>query len=274
MARRPPDGRMSLAGHIRELRTRLLISFLAIGIGMAVVGLVIYQPVFDFLREPYCRTQVAGPHCNLYVHDIFTQFSVRLRIAGIGGVVLAAPVWLYELGAFITPGLHRKERRYAAGFLGASLVLFAIGVTFAYLTIDKGLQFLLSVGGDKLVPLTDLSSYLSFVVLTLVAFGAAFLFPVVLVFLNMLGVLSARRMGGMWRPMVAGIAFMSAVLTPSTDPITFLAMALPVTMLYGLSVGIAWLADRGRRKRRTADADVEGYADDETSYVDPRPSPL
>jgi sec-independent protein translocase protein TatC len=264
---------MSLADHLYELRNRLAKSFLAIGLGMAFVGLVIYQPVFDLLREPYCRTPAAGPSCDLYVRDIFAQFAVRLRVAGIGGTLLAAPVWLYQLGAFITPALHRKERRYAAGFLAGSMVLFGIGVAFAYLTMDRGLQFLLTIGGDGLVTLPDLASYLSFVTLTLFAFGAAFLFPVVLVFLNLAGVLSARRMGGMWRSMLVGIAFMSAVLTPSTDPITFLAMALPVAFLYVCCVGVAWLVDRARGRRNKGKAGEE-LADDVASEVDPHPSPL
>ncbi len=261
---------MSLADHLYELRNRLAKSFLAIGLGMLVVGLLIYQPVFDFLREPYCRTSVAGEACNLYVRDIFAQFSVRLKVAGIGGTILAAPVWLYQLGAFITPALHRKEKRYAAGFLAAGLVLFGVGVTFAYLTMDKGLEFLLTVGGDGLVTLPDLRSYLSFVTLTLLAFGISFLFPLVLIFLNLVGALSAKKMGGMWRGMIVGIAFMSAVLTPSTDPITFVAMAVPITLLYGLCVGIAWLVDRTRR--RLGGDDDPG--DDEASFVDPRPSRL
>jgi sec-independent protein translocase protein TatC len=264
---------MSLAEHIYELRNRLAKSFLAIGLGMLLVGVVFYQPVFDFLREPYCRTAAAGDNCNLYVRDIFSQFTVRLKVAGIGGTVLASPVWLYQLGAFITPALHRREKRYAGAFLAGSLVLFAAGVTFAYLTMDKGLEFLLTVGGDGLIALPDLKSYLSFVTLTLLAFGLAFLFPVVLVFLNLVGALSAKRMGGMWRGMIVGIAFFSAVLTPSTDPITFMAMAVPITVLYGLCIVIAWVVDRGRRRRRR-DEGLDDLGDDETSYVDPRPSRL
>jgi sec-independent protein translocase protein TatC len=264
---------MSLAEHIYELRNRLAKSFLAIGLGMLLVGVVFYQPVFDFLREPYCRTAAAGDHCDLYVRDIFSQFAVRLKVAGIGGTVLAAPVWLYQLGAFITPALHRREKRYAGAFLAGSLVLFGAGVTFAYLTMDKGLQFLLTVGGDGLIALPDLKSYLSFVTLTLLAFGLAFLFPVVLVFLNLVGALSAKRMGGMWRGMIVGIAFMSAVLTPSTDPITFMAMAVPITVLYVFCIGIAWVVDRGRRRKRQ-ESGLDDLEDDETSYVDPRPSRL
>jgi sec-independent protein translocase protein TatC len=264
---------MPLVEHLYELRSRLAKSLLAIGLGMLLVGLVFYQPVFDFLREPYCRTDAAGKACDLYVRDIFGQFQVRLRVAGIAGTVLAAPVWLYQLGAFITPALHRREKRYAGAFLAGSLVLFGIGVTFAYLTMDKGLEFLLTVGGDGLVTLPDLKSYLSFVTLTLLAFGLAFLFPVVLVFLNLVGALSAKRMGGMWRGMIVGIAFFSAVLTPSTDPITFMAMAVPITVLYGLCIVIAWVVDRGRRRRRR-DEGLDDLGDDETSYVDPRPSRL
>ena len=264
---------MSLTEHIYELRNRLAKSFLAIGLGMVLVGLVVYQPVFDFLREPYCRTSVAGDACNLYVRDIFAQFSVRLKVAGIGGVLLASPVWLYQLGAFITPALHRREKRYAAGFLVAAMVLFGTGVLFAYLTMDKGLEFLLTVGGDGLVTLPDLQSYLNFVTLTLVAFGIAFLFPLVLVFLNLLGALSAKKMGGMWRGMLVGIAFFSAVLTPSTDPITFVAMAVPIAVLYVLCIGIAWVVDRTRRRKRGEDP-IAALDDDEASYVDPRPSRL
>jgi len=274
---------MSLAEHLYELRNRLAKSLFAIGLGMLAVGVFFYQPVFDFLREPYCRTAerlaakgqsgIDAESCSLFVRDIFAQFQVRLRVAGIVGTVVAAPVWLYQLGAFITPALHRKEKRYAGAFLAGSLVLFGTGAAFAYLTMDKGLYFLLTVGGDGLVTLPDLRSYLSFVSLTLFAFGIAFLFPVVLVFLNLVGALSAKRMAGMWRGMIAGIAFMSAVLTPSTDPITFLAMSVPVSILYVVCIGIAWVADRARGRRR-ADDPLSELADDETSYVDPRPSGL
>ena len=270
-ARRPKDGRMPLVEHLYELRNRLAKSLLVIVIAMVLAGTVFYQDIFDFLREPYCRTSVAGKGCTLYVRDIFGQFHVRLRVAGIAGVVLAAPVWLYQLGAFITPALHRKEKRYAASFLVFGLLLFGCGVFFAYLTADKGLQWLLTVGGDGLITLPDLQSYLSFITLTLIGFGVAFLFPLVLVFLNLVGVLSARKMRGMWRGMVVGIAVMSAVLTPSTDPITFTVMAVPICVLYGVCVLLATLHDRARRRREPDLSDID---DDEASYVDPEPSRL
>lgn len=272
MARRPADGRMSLVEHLYELRNRLAKSAIAIVVAMVVV-FWFYQPVYDFLREPYCRTAVSHGKCDLYVLDVFGQFKVRLRIAGIGGVVAASPVWLYQLGAFITPALHRKEKRYAASFLAASLVLFGLGTVFAYLTIDKGLQFLLTVGGDGVVNLTGLQSYLSFVTLTLLAFGVAFLFPVVVMFLNVAGVLSAGRLIAMRRGMVIGLAFFAAVITPSTDPFTFFAMAVPLWVLYEVCILIARLRERGARKRRVADPDQQ-LADDEPSYIDTTPSQL
>jgi sec-independent protein translocase protein TatC len=243
---------MSLAEHLYELRNRLAKSFLAIGLGMVVVGLVVYQPVFDFLREPYCRTSVAGHACNLYVRDIFSQFAVRLKVAGIGGTVLAAPVWLYQLGAFITPALHRKEKRYAAGFLAASLVLFGTGVLFAYLTMDKGLQFLLTVGGDGLVTLPDLQSYLSFVTLTLLAFGIAFEMPIFVLALVRLGVLSAEKLRRNRRiGYVAMLAF--AILLPTVDPVSLTLEVAPLLVLYELSIWVAVVMER-RWERSAAEA--------------------
>lgn len=262
---------MPLVEHLYELRNRLGKGLLAIIVGMVLVGGFFYQPVFDFIREPYCRTDAVPHGCPLYVRDIFGQFQVRLRVAGIAGTVLTSPIWLYQIGAFITPALHRKERRYALAFLGSSLVLFGAGVLCAYLTMDKGLQFLLTVGGSGLVSLPDLQSYLSFATLTLLAFGFSFLFPVVLMFLNVVGLLPAAKMRGMWRGMVVGIAAFTAVITPSTDPFTFFAMAIPIWILYGVCLVLAVVLDR---RRRSGAEDYSNLSDDETSYVDPSPSSL
>ncbi len=264
---------MPLVEHLYELRNRLGKALLAIAIGMIAVGFFFYQPVFEFIREPYCRAPAAADNCALYVRDIFGQFQVRLRIAGIAGTVLTAPVWLYQLGAFITPALHRRERRYAVAFLGSSLVLFGAGVVMAYLTMDKGLQFLLTVGGDGIVSLPDLQSYLGFATITLLAFGFSFLFPVVLVFLNIIGVLSGAQMRKMWRGFIVGIAVFTAFITPSTDPFTFFAMAIPIWMLYGVCIVIAMLVDR-RRSARSSLAGLEDLDDDETSPLDSTPSAL
>src|SRR5688572_24053567 len=141
-ARGDDGARMSLVEHLRELRSRLGKSLLALAVCVVVV-FIAWEPVYDFLRRPYCSTSVGSENCNLFALGIFDQFKVRLRVAFLGGAVLSSPVWLYQLGAFITPALHRKEKRYAAGFLVASLLLFAVGTVFAYLTISRGLDFLL-----------------------------------------------------------------------------------------------------------------------------------
>ncbi len=274
---------MALVEHLRELRNRLGVSLLALAV-CAVGALILRERVFDLLKRPYCETEVAreaarrsGEQCELYAFGTFEQFSVSLRISLIAAVIVSSPVWLYQLGAFITPALHRKERRYAAAFLGSALLLFSIGTVFAYLTISRGLQFLLSFGGDGIVTLPSIQSYLSFVTLTLLAFGIAFLFPVIVLFLNFVGLFPSARMRSWRRGMVVGIAVASAVLTPSQDPFTFMAMALPLYALYEGCILVARVRERALRRRRSLEPgvqDLELLGDDETSVVDERPSPL
>jgi len=273
---------MALVEHLRELRNRLGISLLAFTV-CAVVAFILREQVFEVLKRPYCTTDVArqaslvAGECNLYAFDPFEQFAVSLRVSFIAGVLASAPVWLYQFGAFITPALHRHERRYAAGFFGASLVLFTTGTVFAYLTISRGLDFLLSVGGEGILTLPSIRSYLSFVTLTLFAFGIAFLFPVVVLFLNMLGVFPTSMMRSWRRGMIVGIAVASAVLTPTQDPFTFLAMALPLYGQYEICIVLGRLRDRATRRRRAVEPgaqELERLGDDETSLVDERPSAL
>ena len=275
---------MALIEHLREFRNRLAVSMLALTVCI-IVALVFRVQVFDFVKKPYCDTEVAqeaaaesaSGECNLYAFGAFEQFSVSLRVALIVGVLASAPVWLYQLGAFITPALHRKEKRYAAGFLAASLTLFVTGSTFAFLTISRGLQFLLTFGGGEIITLPSIQSYLSFVTLTLLGFGIAFLFPVVVVFLNLVGVFPAAKMRSWRRGMILGIAVAAAVLTPSQDPFTFMAMALPLYVLYEGCIVIARTRERAMRRRARLEPGgqaLDQLPDDETSYVEDRPSPL
>ena len=280
---RTPDGRMALIDHLRELRNRLGISLLALAV-CVVAAFFLRDHVFDLIKRPYCETEVAqrasalsGNQCELYAFGPFEQFAVSLRISFIAGVLASSPVWLYQLGAFITPALHRREKRYAAAFLGAALVLFSSGTVFAYFTISRGLQFLLSVGGDGIVTLPSIQSYLSFVTLTLLGFGVAFLFPVIVLFLNVVGVFPSRTMRSWRRGMVVGIAVAAAVLTPSQDPFTFMAMAVPLYVLYELCIVLGRLHERAARRRRAVEPgaqELERLDDDETSYVADRPSDL
>ena len=271
------DGaRMSLVDHLRELRGRLAKSLLALAVCVIAV-FIAWEPVYDFLRRPYCSTSVGAQNCDLFALGIFDQLKVRLRVAFLGGAVFSSPVWLYQLGAFITPALHRKEKRYAAGFLVASLVLFAVGTVFAYLTISRGLDFLLDLGGADITTLVSVQSYLSFVTLCLIAFGIAFEFPVVVTFLNLVGVFPASKMRAWRRGMVVGIFAASALITPSQDPFTFVAMAGPLYVLYEVCILIARLRERAERKRRAVEPgaqELERLGDGETSYVEDRPSSM
>jgi sec-independent protein translocase protein TatC len=272
---------MALIEHLREFRNRLGISLLALAVAV-VVALIFRARVFDFVKQPYCDTEVAqeaaeaaGGECNLFAFGAFEQFAVSLRVSLIVGVLASSPVWLYQFGAFITPALHRKEKRYAAAFLTASLILFCTGTTFAFLTISRGLQFLLTFGGDGIVTLPSIQSYLSFVTLTLLGFGIAFLFPVVVIFLNLVGVFPASRMRSWRRGMIVGIAVAAAVLTPSQDPFTFMAMALPLYLLYEGCIVIARTRERATRRRARLEPGALGeLSDDQTSYVEDRPSEL
>ncbi len=256
---------MSLVEHLYELRNRLAKSLLAIGI----TGVLVFwqwQPVLDFLRQPFCHTQIGKAHCQLVAIGIFDQFKVRLRVGFIGGILISSPIWLYQIGAFITPALHRKERRYASGFLAGSLTLFLIGAAFAYFTIDRGLDFLFGVGGANVGQIVTLQDYLSFVTLALLAFGIAFEFPVVILFLNLVGVLSADRMRAMRRGMIMAIFVGSAIITPSQDPITFVLMAIPICLLYEVCILVGRL--RERRSRKNGTGLPEGLGDDETSPLE------
>lgn len=267
----PSDGRMSLIEHIKELRRRLTWAILAIVIGIAIT-FVYWEPVYDVLRRPYCNIHPPNG-CKLYAYGIFDQFNTKMRVALIGGAVLSSPVWLYQIGAFITPALHKRERRYAVGFLGGALVLFCAGVTVAYYSLQFGLKVLLHAAGNNVEALPALKDYLSFVTLLLLIFGLAFEFPVVLLFLNVTGVLSFDRLRSWRRAMYFCLFAASAILTPSTDPFQFILLGVPLCLLYEGCVFIARIRERLRRKRDAKDG-LANLDDDETSVVDTTPSAL
>ena len=261
---------MPLVEHLRELRQRLVVSALAILVGVGA-AYALWDPLFHFLRQPYCDA-FPRQRCDLYVTGVFDQFNTRMRIAFIGGIVGTSPVWLYQIGAFITPALHKHERKYAGGFLAGALVLFLSGVAVAYVSVGHGLKILLHVAGGGVQQITTLKEYFSFLQLMLLLFGLAFEFPVLLVFLNLVGVLSFERMMRWQRPMAFLVYLAAAILTPSTDPFTFLILGTALFLLWELCVGIAWV--RGRRARRRRPPEGFDLPDDETSYVDPTPSQL
>jgi len=270
---------MTLVGHLTELRSRLFKALLFLAVG-TIVGFLWYdRGLLTFLTEPYCalpdsyRLLEGDGECRLVVLDVFGGLLLRLKIGLIAGAVLSSPFWLYQLWAFITPGLKRNEKRYTVGFVAASSLLFAFGALMAYLTLRKGLELLLSLAGDEVGFALSAADYLGFVISLLVAFGLSFELPLIAVALNLVGVLSYAALARSRRWIYFLTIVFSAFITPTQDPFTMLAMAVPMAVLFELAIQIARVVDKRRAKR----AAVEGFHDvddDDASPLDASPSVL
>lgn len=245
---RPPlseDGlvQMSLVEHLAELRRRVMIAVFAVT-GGAVVGFLLYNRVLAFLQAPYCdlkREKRLPGSCNFVITDPLEGVTTRFKVSAYIGLVLALPIVLYQLWRFITPGLHPKEKRYAVPFILSSLVLFLLGAAVAVLTFPQALDFLIGVSGDKVETLFGPAKYISLYTLIMLAFGLAFEFPVILVFLEIANILTPRRLLASWRMAVVGITVFAAVITPSQDPYSMLGMAGPMWLFYFLAILIGKL---------------------------------
>jgi len=264
---------MTLFEHLAELRTRLFKASLSLVIAFALMVSVLYDPIFKILTQPYCNLPAdlrggnATGDCTLITLGVAEPFLLRLRIALICSVLIAAPFWLYQLWAFITPGLHAKEKRFAVPFVASSTFLFILGSLFAYFTLDRGLNFLLSFGGDQITTFLQADRYLNYVIFVLLAFGFSFQFPLLLVFLELVGVVDDIKLRRWRRGMIFGIAVFTALITPSQDPFTFAAMALPMWFFYEIVVVYSRIRGKARR-RRALENPVNAWADDETSPID------
>ena len=227
---------MTVVEHLTELRNRLIIALLAVAAG-AAVAFVLYNRILDLLLAPYCDLprRPPGP-CTLFIQDPLEGFATRLRVATWTGLFLASPVVLFQLWRFVTPGLNPNEKRYAVPFVVASVTLFSLGGVLAMLTLPRALDFLVSVGGPNLETIFSPSKYLRLVILMMAAFGVAFEFPVLLVFLELAGVLSSRRLASWRREAVVVIFVVAAVITPSQDPYSLLFMAVPMYLFYEGSI--------------------------------------
>lgn len=270
-SRRPADpdaSRMTLVEHLTELRSRLVKSVIALTIA-TIAAFVFFEPILEFLQRPFCelpadlRFPPDGGDCQLYVTGILDQFVIRMRVAIMTGAIASAPVWLWQLWQFVTPGLHQRERRWAVPFVASSIVLFAAGGVFAYYTLDNGLQFLLGVGGDGITSILTVDKYLGFVSLMLLAFGVSFEFPLLMLFLNIVGVTPTAKLRRWRRGMYFGLCVFAAVITPSQDPMTFLLMWIPLVLSYEAVIVFGRVRDRMRRGRDTESTDQ--WSDDEVS---------
>jgi sec-independent protein translocase protein TatC len=240
-ADRPAPDSMTLTEHLGELRRRVIISIAALVVA-GTVAFVAYPWILSFLKHPYC--EVAPTHCGFYVTGPLDGLALRVKIAAYGGIFLASPVWLWELWRFITPGLNPKEKRYAVPFIVATIGLFSLGAAVAFLIFPHALQWLNNIGGPSLTQILDPNKYLSLIILLMVCFGVTFEFPVLLVALELAGVVTPQQLSSQRRWAIVGIVVLAGVITPSSDPFSMCAMAIPLYIFYELSIIVGKIVRR------------------------------
>ena len=258
-----PDGRMALSDHFRELRARVVRVVLTLLVAF-IVALFFFHQLYDFVYAPY---QDAVRHLPRDRRSLATTsgagggLMLYLKLCGFAALLATSPVWLYQVWAFILPGLHANERKWTRIFVAIAVPLFAVGVLLGFLTLPKGLQVLISLNPPGITNLVDFSEYLQFFTRTLLVFGLAFEIPIFVVMLNLAGVVKGKTLGA-YRPwIIVGIFVFAAAATPSTDPFTMTLMAVPMVVLYLISEVIARVNDRRRAERRP----YAGLSPDEAS---------
>jgi len=260
---------MPLMAHLRELRSRIFKALFAILLG-AIVGWIYYVPIFDFIVEPLRdvadELAAEGLNVELTLTSVTSPFTLQLRISALAGVILASPVWIYQIWAFVTPGLHKNEKRYGYAFMVTAVPLFLAGVLAALWVLPKGLELLIGFTPESVSNLLPVDSYLSFLVRTMLVFGIGFLVPIFIVGLNLVGILSADAIRRSWRWTVLAVFLFGAVATPTGDPLSMMLLAGPMLILILLAFGFALLNDR-RRSRRSTEPDYDSLSDDEASPI-------
>ena len=263
-------GRMPLVGHLRELRNRLLKAALALVLAMAL-GFVFFNPIWHVVSHPFCSAVINGKTgCRttgdqLVVSGVFDPFMLRIKIAFFVGLIVSSPVWLYQVWAFIAPGLYRKEKRWAYLFVGIAAPLFGAGAVLAYVVMSRGLRYLLGLTPSGVLNLPSIDTYLSYFQGMILGFGLAFELPLALVILNVAHVLTHARFRK-WRRLMLFAAFLFAgIANPSPDPISMLLLAVPCVVLVEVAEVVIYFNDRRRAKI------VDPYAelpDDEASPLE------
>ena len=262
---------MTLIEHLRELRTRLFRAVLGVVV-FSVAAAFFYNEILEIITEPF-ETVVLdlaereGLEAELTLTSVSGPLTLALKVSLVTGIVLSCPIWLYQLWAFILPGLHAKERRLTLLFVGIAGPLFMSGVAVGYYVLPKGLGILLDFTPADVSNLVELGGYLNFILRMLLVFGVAFEIPVFVLLLNMAGAVTGKQLGEHRPWIIIGTFVFAAVATPSTDPVSMLFLAFPMTVLFFISEVIARILDRRRGVR---DADYDAFADDEASdlYLD------
>ena len=264
-----PEGRMPLMDHIRELRNRVVKIALALVAGM-VLGYVFFDPIWNFITRPYCRA-VGGCHTGSLGHTLAVSspldgFYLHIKVAFVVGVILTSPVWLYQIWAFVAPGLYAREKRWTYVFLGTAVPLFLLGCYFALLVMGRGLHFLIGMVPQNTVAIFTADTYIAYFIAMILGFGLCFELPLFLVMLNLVGLLPHARFKKWRRVMIFCVFVFAGIASPSPDPITMLMLgAVCVALVEGAEL-IVWANDR-RRARLHPDP-YAGLADDQLSPVE------
>jgi len=267
-----PEGRMPLMDHLRELRNRVVKIALGLIAGM-IVGFIFFTPIWHVIERPLCSAVIRGQTgCNnlgvnqLVLDGPLDSFYLRVKVAVIAGVILSSPVWLYQIWAFVAPGLYAREKRWSYIFLGTAVPLFLIGATLAYWSLGRSMHYLLGLTPQHVANLIQVDQYISFVMTMLLAFGIAFEVPLLIVMLNLAGILTHERFRKWRRVMIFGVFLIAGMANPSPDPITMLILGGACAALVEVAEFIVWSNDR-RRARLHPDP-YAGLADDELSPID------
>jgi sec-independent protein translocase protein TatC len=281
--RHNPDGTMTLRDHLYELRNRLALAMVALLVG-CILGFLWFQwrigpipSLGKLMTDPYCALPAGGNgrfepvkgHCQLLQTQPFEAFLIQFKVGLAAGAVLTSPFWLYQIWAFITPGLYDNERKFTRIFVFLASILFMCGAWLAYFVVPKGLAVLISFGGDQFIAALAANDYISFVLVMLLIFGVSFELPLVVTMLNRIGVLPYRNLKKWRRGIIFALFVFAAVATPGTDPIGMLALAGAMTILFEVAVQIARVHDR----KKDREAVAEGWGDPEDYDLKPEDVP-
>ena len=265
-------GTMPLLDHLRELRKRIIRAAFFILI-FSILGFVNYNQIITTLAEPVCDLKLAqssgSNNCgSLFISGVLGPLNLQVKVAFLTGVIISAPFWLYQVWAFIAPALHRKERRKSVLFIFAATPFFTLGAALAYYILPIAIRVLFGFTPDSLNNLVRFDDYLSFVLRIILIFGLAFELPVFLVSLNLIGVLSGRAILKPWRFAIFGITVFVAAFSPTADPLSMAALALPLIVFYFGAGAIALLVDKKRDRKSRQIGDNQAADIDQASPID------
>jgi sec-independent protein translocase protein TatC len=289
--RHNPDGTMSLRDHLYDLRHRLTLAMLFLTVG-AIFGYIWWawdiRPVGslgDIMIAPYCalppEMRLPANPCTLLQTTPFEGFLVRLKVGLGAGAVLTSPLWLYQIWAFVAPGLYAKERKFARTFVLCASVLFVLGAFLAYYVVPQGLDVLVSFGGGQFTTALKADDYFSFILVMLLIFGVSFELPLVIIMLNLTGVLPYEKLKRWRRGFFFGLFVFAAVATPGTDPFSMVALGVAMVILFELSVQVSRIHDKRKARRMTGGEEDYSQLDDDdvsplnvdTKAEEPSPTP-